>query len=42
MLIPLIAIGCVAGVLFMKKLPQKAFDVIAQVLAALGGLKLFF
>lgn len=42
MLIPLVAIGCLAGFLSVKKLPQKIFDVIAQVLATLGGIKLFF
>jgi len=42
MLIPLIAAGCVVGLVFLKKLPQKAFDTVAQALAAIAGLKLFF
>jgi uncharacterized protein len=42
MLIPLIAIGCLAGIRFMRKLPQQLFNQIALVLAALGGLKMLF
>jgi len=42
MLIPLIAAGGFAGIFVMKRLPQKVFDVSAQVLAAIGGVKLFF
>jgi hypothetical protein len=42
MLLPLVLAGSAAGVLAMRKLPQKAFDVIAQVLAVVGGVRLFF
>lgn len=42
LLLPLVFLGCVAGFFCVKKLPQKAFNLVAQVLAALGGLKLFF
>ena len=41
-LLPLVLIGSVAGVLVMKKLPQRAFNLIAQVLAIAGGIRLFF
>ena len=34
--------GSFAGVFVMKKLPQKAFNIVAQVLAVVGGVKLFF
>jgi hypothetical protein len=42
MLLPLIALGCLVGIFCMRKLPQKAFNILAQALAALGGFKLFF
>jgi hypothetical protein len=42
MLLPLIGLGCLAGIFIMRKFPQKAFNVTAQGLAALGGIKLFF
>ena len=42
LLIPLVLVGSVAGVLVLRKLPQKVFDVTAQVLAIAGGIKLFF
>lgn len=41
-LFPLVLVGSFVGVLVMKKLPQKAFNLIAQVLAIAGGAKLFF
>jgi uncharacterized protein len=41
-LLPLVLAGSAAGILVMKKLPQKAFDVTAQVLAVVGGIRLFF
>jgi uncharacterized protein len=41
-LLPLVLAGSAAGILTMKKLPQKAFDIVAQALAVLGGLRLFF
>jgi hypothetical protein len=41
-LLPLVLVGSLVGVLVMKKLPQKAFNIVAQVLAVVGGVKLFF
>lgn len=41
-LAPLILAGGVVGALIVKRLPQKAFDIVAQVLAAVAGIKLFF
>jgi uncharacterized membrane protein YfcA len=41
-LLPLVLIGSLAGIWIMKRLPQKAFDASAQVLAVAGGIKLFF
>lgn len=41
-LLPVVVIGSLAGVLVMKRLPQKAFNLIAQILALAGGVKLFF
>jgi uncharacterized membrane protein YfcA len=41
-LVPLVLAGSAAGVLVMKRLPQKAFDVTAQLLAVVGGIRLFF
>jgi uncharacterized protein len=42
MLLPLVLAGSAAGVLAMKRIPQRAFNVIAQVLAVAGGLRLLF
>jgi uncharacterized protein len=42
MLLPLVLAGSFVGVLVMKRLPQKAFNLIAQLLAVAGGIKLFF
>jgi uncharacterized protein len=42
MLLPIVIAGSFVGVLVMKRLPQKAFNIIAQALAIVGGLKLFF
>jgi uncharacterized protein len=41
-LVPLVLAGSAAGVLVMKRLPQKAFDLTAQLLAVVGGIRLFF
>jgi uncharacterized protein len=41
-LLPLVLVGSLVGVLVMKKLPQKIFDITAQILAVLGGIRLFF
>ncbi|MGO8695735.1 MAG: sulfite exporter TauE/SafE family protein [Rectinemataceae bacterium] len=42
MLVPLIALGAGLGVFVMRRLSQKVFDISAQILAAMGGIKLFF
>lgn len=42
MMIPLIALGCLIGILSLKRLPQRTFNLVAQVLAFLAGVKLFF
>lgn len=39
---PLVVAGEFAGIVLVKKIPQKAFNTIAQALAALAGIKLFF
>jgi hypothetical protein len=41
-LLPLVALGSFVGIIVMKKLPQKAFNLIAQILAVVGGVKLLF
>jgi uncharacterized membrane protein YfcA len=41
-LLPLVVAGSFLGVLALKKLPQKAFNYIAQALAIAGGVRLFF
>ncbi len=42
-LLPILVVaGELAGILLVKKIPQKAFNTIAQALAALAGIKLFF
>lgn len=41
-LMPLVLGGSFLGILIMKKVPQKIFNILAQVLAVLGGIKLFF
>jgi uncharacterized protein len=41
-LLPLVLAGSAGGILVMKKLPQKVFDVTAQILAVVGGIRLFF
>lgn len=40
LLLPLVILGAWLGLVVVKKLPQKVFNVVAQVLAGLGGLKL--
>jgi uncharacterized membrane protein YfcA len=42
MLFPLIAVGAVAGILILKRIPQKVFTAFVQFLAALAGLHLLF
>ena len=40
MMLPFIAAGAVLGIFFLKRIPQKAFAVIVQILAAIAALKL--
>jgi hypothetical protein len=39
-MLPLIVVGAVAGLLILKKLPQKWFNIIVQILAAAAAIKL--
>ncbi len=40
MMLPFIAIGAVAGIFLLKRIPQKAFNLIVQILAAAAAIKL--
>jgi uncharacterized membrane protein YfcA len=42
MMLPLIAAGSVAGIFFLRRIPQKAFNGLIQFLAAAAALKLLF
>ncbi len=42
MMLPLIALGAVAGILFLRRVPQKVFNSLVQVLAAAAAVKLLF
>jgi uncharacterized membrane protein YfcA len=42
MLVPLIALGCLFGVLIIKRISQRFFNNLVQGLAVLGGVKLLF
>ena len=42
MMLPFIAIGAFAGIFLLKRIPQKAFNVIVQILAAAAAIKLLF
>jgi uncharacterized membrane protein YfcA len=42
MMLPFIAVGAVAGILLLKRIPQKAFNVVVQILAAAAAIKLLF
>ena len=42
MMLPCIALGAVAGIFFLKRIPQKAFNIVVQVLAAAAAIKLLF
>jgi len=42
MMLPFIAIGAISGILVLKKIPQKAFNIIVQILAAVAAIKLLF
>jgi uncharacterized membrane protein YfcA len=41
-MLPLIAVGAIAGIFILKKVPQKWFNIIVQILAAAAALKLLF
>ena len=42
MMVPFIAVGAVLGIFFLKRIPQKAFTAIVQILAAAAAIKLLF
>ena len=42
MMLPFIAVGAVAGIFFLKRIPQKAFSAVVQVLAVAAAIKLLF
>ncbi|MFH1717443.1 MAG: sulfite exporter TauE/SafE family protein [Planctomycetota bacterium] len=42
MMLPFIAIGAAAGIFFLKRIPQKTFTTIVQILAAAAAVKLIF
>jgi len=42
MMLPFIALGAVAGIFFLKRIPQKAFTAVVQFLAAAAAVKLLF
>jgi len=39
---PAIAVGAVAGIFLLKKIPQKLFQILARIMTALSSLKLLF
>ncbi|HEW79211.1 MAG TPA: sulfite exporter TauE/SafE family protein [Phycisphaerales bacterium] len=42
MMLPFIAAGAIAGILALKRIPQKAFKVVVQILAVAASIKLLF
>jgi uncharacterized membrane protein YfcA len=42
MMLPLIALGAAAGILFLRRVPQKIFNDLVQILAAAAAVKLLF
>jgi uncharacterized membrane protein YfcA len=42
MMLPFIAVGAVAGIFFLKRIPQKAFSTVVQILAVAAAIKLLF
>lgn len=42
LMLPFIAVGAVAGIFFLKRIPQKAFTAVVQLLAAAAAVKLLF
>jgi uncharacterized membrane protein YfcA len=41
-MLPFIAVGAVIGIYFLKRIPQKTFAAVVQILAALAAITLFF
>ncbi len=41
-MLPLIVAGSVAGIFFLHRIPQKAFNSLIQILAAAAAIKLLF
>jgi len=42
MMLPFIALGAAAGIFFLRRIPQKAFKAVVQILAAAAAIKLLF
>jgi uncharacterized membrane protein YfcA len=42
MMLPFIGLGAVIGIFFLKRIPQKAFNAVVQLLAAAAAIKLLF
>ena len=42
MMLPFIALGALLGILVLKRIPQKAFNAVVQILAAAAAIKLLF
>jgi hypothetical protein len=42
LMLPFIATGAVVGILVLKRIPQKAFNIVVQILAAAAAIKLLF
>jgi len=42
MMLPFIAVGAAAGIFFLKRIPQKAFSTVVQILAVAAAAKLLF
>jgi len=42
LMLPIIALGAVAGIFFLRRIPQKAFNTVIQLLAAAAAIKLLF
>jgi len=40
LMLPFIAVGALAGIIFLKRIPQKAFDAVVQILAAAAAIML--
>jgi len=42
MMLPFIAAGAFVGILILKRIPQKVFTAVVQILAAAAAIKLLF